>query len=231
MLELKVVGVCSLLSLLGCASELGANDGKPNERWCDQSIVYLNRAGTTLHNGDLPDSVADILPLGPTLTELVVPPAEVSGGEWNDVVACVRAHLQPLGVSVVENDPGAVGHLEVLVGGNGDEIGGMGGGLASRADGCTTPKRPLNWVWPSRTQLELCHAVMWGIGRTFGARPVLEPSDFMSIELVEKTGFADGERTCGYAGQPQPCVCGEGDERTTHDNLAQVMSNINASCN
>lgn len=75
------------------------------------AIVYLNRDGATFTPG--PESSID----NTTVVvdeETVFAPHPFGDGNWNALAGCVRAGLAPFHIDVVEEDPGAVDHTEIV---------------------------------------------------------------------------------------------------------------------
>lgn len=74
-------------------------------------IVYLNRDGATFTRG--PESSVD----NTTLVvddEFVFEPHPFGDNNWDSLAGCFRAGLSPFHIDVVEADPGAVDHTEIV---------------------------------------------------------------------------------------------------------------------
>ena len=92
----------------------GGEDGGPD---CtppagEAAIVYLNRDGATYTQG--PEDTVDNTTLVVEEEEFVFEPHPYGDGNWNSMTACIRAGLSRFHIDVVEEDPGAVDHTEIV---------------------------------------------------------------------------------------------------------------------
>lgn len=76
------------------------------------AIVYLNRDGATFTRG--PESSVDNTTLVVEEEEFVFEPHPFGNTNWSSLVGCFRAGLSEFHIDVVEEDPGAVDHTEIV---------------------------------------------------------------------------------------------------------------------
>ena len=76
------------------------------------AIVYLNRDGATFTRG--PESSVDNTTLVVEEEEFVFEPHPFGETNWSSLVGCFRTALSAFHIDVVEEDPGAVDHTEIV---------------------------------------------------------------------------------------------------------------------
>ncbi len=111
-----IVLIALLASAAACGDDDGDGAGEDGGTDCTPpagaaGIVYLNRGGATFTRG--PESSVDN-----TTTvveaETTFEPHPYADGNWNAIVRCFEGGVSPFHIDVVEADPGAVDHTEIV---------------------------------------------------------------------------------------------------------------------
>lgn len=212
---LAVAPGCEAEDLLAGLADAGPEPGCP-------SIIYVNQLPATFHPapGTVSDSVANTTPL--IQQEVVIPEPAMWQIDWRELIACVRARLEPYGVEVTDENPGAVDHTEIYVAADPTAFG-FSSGLMSRVSAsCQPGPRDLGFAfWRGNIDHTCEEGVAAAIGALTGLDLMARCEGIMSgsfgIECIGERSFLDEDIMCGQE-QPAPCRCG-GDTQNSHRRL------------
>ncbi|MGZ3416700.1 MAG: hypothetical protein ACXVEE_02485 [Polyangiales bacterium] len=185
-------------------------------------VVYLNRNGGSFKPGydDAGANKSSVLS-----TAAKIPAYEKSDGSWKKLAACVRAQLAPYDVDVVEKDPGAAPHVEVVVGGTPKNVGMAEGsaGVAPMNADCSVVEKAVVYVFSqSLGEDRECAIATQEIGNAFGLDHVMLCDDAMSYgEGCAAKSFQDVEAKCGEY-KSRSCLCG-GDTQNSAKKLMKTL--------
>lgn len=202
---------------------------------CQESsrIVFMNRYGGTYTDGP-DDSVANTTPSAKTKTVLVIPPWNGDDAEWEMVVSCVRNTFAPFNVSVVESDPGAVDHQEIVVGGTAEDIGGSGGApVGVTASSCEAQPRNIAFILVEDLDgvdaAWVCRNAAYFVGYALGLVPVRSSGtcpDLMSFDqCVAPPTITDNNLQCADDGTS--CECGD---QRTQNSYQRILAAVGPRC-
>lgn len=203
---------------------------------CEAHLLYLNRDGGRYTRG-LDDSSANV-------SSIVedgkgdVAAFSGTGDEWAALVACVRRAFDAYDVAVVETDPGAAEHVEVVVsGGDASQVidqPGQTAYIGSIAPSACMPIRDaiafvftLGGVGDAGAVQPTCETVAAAAANVYGLEWVLEPCDivtYLSGCASERT-FTDVDAPCGTS-SPASCSCGA----TTQNSHQELLAALGPRC-
>ena len=168
-------------------------------------VIYLNPDGAILYPGDN-DSSRDI-------SSIVAEPTLITGWDtdydtWVETARCVAELYAPFDVTVTDEDPGDIPHIEALIGGSPADVGlpDNVAGVSPFATDCSIIERSIVFAFPdalpdART---VCEVLAQEIAHSFGLdheRLASDPMTYLDY---------DGERTF----QDRMAPCGEFADRT-----------------
>jgi hypothetical protein len=168
-------------------------------------VIYLNHDGVILRPGDN-DSSRQV-------SSIVAQPTAITGWDvdddtWSDTVACIAAIYAPFDVTVTDEDPGDVPHIEAVIGGAPGDVGlpDNVAGVSPFTTDCSTIERSIVFtftdVLPDDPRT-VCEVMAQEIAHSFGLDHEMLPSDPMTYLDY------DGERTF----QDEMASCGEYSDR------------------
>lgn len=168
-------------------------------------VLYLNHDGAILRPGDN-DSARQ-------RSSIVALPSLVAGWDvdddtWADTVACVAEIYAPFDVTVTDEDPGDVPHIEALVGGHPADLGlpDNVAGVSPFATDCSIIENSIVFtftdVLPDDPRT-VCEVMAQEIAHSFGLDHEMLPSDPMTyLDYDGERTFRDEMAACGeYAGR------------------------------
>lgn len=172
-------------------------------------IVFLNRHGGTYKPG--PDNSAKNTSSIPSFTAKISP-YEKSEAAWKQVLACVQAQFADYNVTITDQDPGNVPHVEAVVGGHPGQagLGGGVGGIAPMNGDCSTVETAIVYVFTQAlggVQHD-CEVTAHEVGHAIG----LDHEYLCKDPMTYLTGcgaktFQDEAAWCGEYAARQ-CMCG-----------------------
>lgn len=224
--------VAAPLMLLLCAAAC-SDDGTaatPDAAPSDASqisigrIVFVNPNPTAFTAGMGSDSVTNITGMvtgDPTTTGLPASAAAI----WPEVLTCFRAMVAPYDIVVVDEDPGAVDHIEIAISNAFSDIGGDSPYVTSLAPTTCDPlPRGLAFLFAGAfddSVQDNCNALGWLLAHTVGLDTAFHCPDVTTFltGCGAKT-FTDSDVECGEF-EVIPCRCG-GATQNSHQRMLEV---------
>lgn len=172
----------------------------------ESRIIYLNRSGISVVPGDN-DARANRSSLVARAT--MVPGWTASAAVWAQTVGCIDEMFSEFGVNVVEDDPGAVPHIEVAFGGESSDLGRGGefGGVSPFRADCGVIENSIVFVFPAALSgpQNVCEAAAQEVAHSFGLDHELLAADPMTyLPYSTDRAFQDQLAACGEH-TPRPC--------------------------
>lgn len=186
-------------------------------------ILYFNRSGGTYTMGAAENSANNVSTLLQQ-TEAIAPYV-VDDTLWNAVLSCVRGHLAPYDVDVVDTDPGTAEHVEVVFVGNPDEVQPLPGTVGVSPFSCEHITRAIVLfnanAFGTDTDL-ICEQALTTLGPAYGLEHAFHCPDLMSqLTGCGAKSFTDTDAQCGDFA-PATCTCG-GATQNSHQTLLSVL--------
>lgn len=192
------------------------------------TIVFLSRGGIDLRPGPN-NSHADTSSL--VDEPVTIGPWETTPAVWAETVACVREIYAPFAVTITEEDPGDVRHIEAVFGGSPRDLHlpRSYAGISPFRGDCSVIDRSIVFAFtdilPPDAQT-VCHTIAQEIGHSFGLDHTLVDSDPMSTaHKPGKRAFADLDAACGE-GKPRKCGLPSSPCTTTQNSYALLAERI-----
>jgi len=184
-------------------------------------LIYMNRFGGEYYDGWPDDSRMNRA--SALAVDRAVLPAYPYDDTWGELVECVRDVFADFDVYVTEEDPGDLEHIEVVVGGSGEDIGHPeAGGIAPGT--CSVLENAVVFVFAGdSTDLDrLCWTAGQEAGHAYGLDHVTFCDDIMTYDFTcASKDFTDVDAYCGeYVSRP--CRCG-GDTQNSHQLLLERL--------
>jgi len=184
-------------------AESGLFDAAPPHR-----TIFVNRHGGTYSSGAENSSQNRSSIVSGTRT---VSAYEGSAAEWASFFSCIQDQFARWNVTVTDQDPGAVPHIEAVIGGWPQQIGmGSGvGGVAPMHEDCSIVERAIVYVFTQvlgSPQVE-CEVAAQEIGHALGMDHEYLCKDPMTyLSGCGAKTFQDQTVSCGEW-SPRACMC------------------------
>lgn len=184
----------------------------------DGFTVYLNRDGGsyTVGNDDPATNMTTIF-TNPT----ALPPWP--HGNWDQVVACVRAAMAPFNVQIVETEPASGSYSELVFTTTDPETAGVLAVAPSACEATATPHLAFVFGTAIGTDpLDACQFAMFDVGILTGLDFTVDQCDYMTFT----DGCATNERWVNadvMCGQTSPALC-----RCTNDPTQNSVATLTA---
>jgi len=169
--------------------------------------IYLNRDGTVLRPGDN-DARLSTSSIVQQPTELA--PWDIDDDTWDETVACMRELYRRFDVTVTDEDPGDVPHIEAVFGGHPSDVGlpSNVAGVSPFTTDCGIIENSVVFtftdVLPDDPRV-MCEVMAQEIAHSFGADHELLASDPMTyLDYAGERSFQDQPASCGEDA-PRPC--------------------------
>jgi hypothetical protein len=169
-------------------------------------VIYLNHDGAILTPGDN-DATQQV-------SSIVAEPTAINGWDiddqtWADTVACIANIYAPFDVTITDQDPGDVPHIEALVGGDPRDVGlpDNVAGVSPFTSDCSIIENSIVFTFTdvlSDDAQTVCEVMAQEIAHSFGLDHEMLPSDPMTYLAY------DGDRTF----KDEMASCGEYSDRT-----------------
>lgn len=195
-----------LVILAACGG--GGGDGTADAT-CQPPVLYLNRIGGAYDRGAVDNAGMNLSTIVDAPLTLAAYPHDAI--EWAATASCIRAALQPFPIAVVETDPGAIPHTELVF--TTSYWAGSAGVTHVIPDSCR-PNHELGFVFGSAiaTDARACQIAMIAFAQmtaqlSYGANC----RDFVdrSMDCVPERTFTDETVDCVDANaQKIACRCG-----------------------
>lgn len=162
--------------------------------------IYLNRDGALLRpgNNDARLSTSSIVQ-EPTL----LAPWEIDDGMWSETVACMRELYAPFDVTITDEDPGDVPHIQAVFGGHPNDVGlpSNVAGVSPFTTDCSIIESSVVFtftdVLPDDPRL-MCEIMAQEIAHSFGLDHELLAEDPMTyLDYPGERSFQDETASCG----------------------------------
>lgn len=181
-------------------SDGGAMSSRRAAQRAQSRTIYLNRDGALVRpgNNDARLSTSSIVQQ-PTL----LAPWEIDDEAWDETVACMREIYAPFDVTITDEDPGDVPHIEAVFGGHPNDV-----GLPSNVAGvspftidCGIIENSVVFtftdVLPDDPRL-MCEVMAQEVAHSFGLDHELLPEDPMTyLDYPGERTFQDETAACG----------------------------------
>ncbi len=163
-------------------------------------VIYLNHDGVILTPGDN-DATQQV-------SSIVAEPTAIDGWDiddqtWADTVACVANLYAPFDVTITDQDPGDVPHIEAIVGGDPSDVGlpDNVAGVSPFTSDCSIIENSIVFtftdVLPDDAQT-VCEVMAQEIAHSFGLDHEMLPSDPMTyLDYDGDRTFKDTMASCG----------------------------------
>ncbi|HWO24758.1 MAG TPA: hypothetical protein VNO30_38720 [Kofleriaceae bacterium] len=169
--------------------------------------IYLNRDGALLRPGDNDARLStSSIVQEPTL----LTPWDIDDEMWTETVACVRELYARFDVTVTDEDPGDVPHIEAVFGGHPTDVGlpSNVAGVSPFTTDCGIIENSVVFtftdVLPDDPRL-MCEVMAQEIAHSFGADHELLAEDPMTyLDYPGERSFQDELASCGED-TPRPC--------------------------
>jgi len=189
--------------VLGC----GGSDATPTDIACRPAILYLNANGGAYDTGTFDDAIQNLSLLvdGP----MQLPP--YSRSDFDETAACIRGGLAPFPIEIVETDPGAVPHVEIVF--TTTYWAGPAGTTMVVPSSCR-PGHQLEFVFGNAlpTAVRACQMALIGYAEMTANLSIgANCNDFVDLsqDCTPTRSFVDEEVPCvDTSGQPTTCRCG-----------------------
>lgn len=196
----------------------------------ESRTIYLNRGGAILRPG-LNDSSNDI-------SSIVSQPTIILGWDidddtWSDTVACMREIYAPFDVTITEDDPGDIPHIEALFGGHPSDVGLPDdvGGVSPFTTDCAIIERSIVFTFTDVLDDDprtVCETMAQEVAHSFGLDHEMLASDPMTyLSYLGERSFQNEMASCGeYGGR----MCGINGSvcRTRQNSYALLMERLGA---
>ena len=179
----------------------------PSSARARSRTIYLNRDGAILRPGDNDArlSTSSIVQQPTHLT-----PWDIDDETWDETVACVRDLYARFDVTVTDEDPGDVPHLEAVFGGHPADVGlpDNVAGVSPFTTDCSVIESSVVFtftdVLPDDPRV-MCEVMAQEIAHSFGADHELLAEDPMTyLDYAGERTFQDELASCGED-SPRPC--------------------------
>lgn len=190
-----------------------------------ERILFLDRClGDCHYTPGLDDAGANVSSvIGEARTLSEFPHGDES---WDAVVACVRDAFAPFAITVTEDDPGTVEHLEIAIGGTPQQLGlpmGILGISPVTCDGDRVVDDGIGFAFAQSlgdVPLEICWNAAQAAGSLLGLDRALLAGDVMTyLSGPLPKAFLDETAACGES-TPRTCQCGG----TTQNSYQQLLA-------
>ena len=187
------------------------------------TTLFLNRNGGTYTPGpdDARSNTSSVVSSTTT-----VPAFDCGTPAWNEVVACVTGLFSPFDVQVIDADPLAAPHVELVVGGLPAAVG-LPSGVAGVAPfSCAVIPNAVGFVFSAELGCASPKAICWEVaqqaGATFGLdHAYLCPDPMSSLSGCGDKSFQDAAAPCGEF-SARACTCG-GTTQNSYRTLLTVL--------
>jgi hypothetical protein len=194
----------------------------------DGLTIFVNPAGGTYHAGvDDPASGTSSVVASSGRGQVTIP---AYGGrtDWDALVKCVAGELDGLNVTVSDVRPSTGAYVEVVMGGDGSELGlkGYAGVAPIDTTDCLPIDRAVVFVFASKLEdlRGSCEATVAEIGHVATLDHTFDCSDPMSyLAGCGERHFQDTDMACGELSE-RPCVCGRATQNSAAILRAQLGS-------
>lgn len=192
--------------------------------------IYLNHTGVTLHPGsdDSRTNASSIVS-----SQVTIPAWNTSATTWAATVACFRNIFAPFNVTITEQDPGNVPHIEAVFGGSPQTLGmsaGVGGVSPFTTD-CGVIENSVVFAFtaalPDDAQT-VCEVMAQEVAHSYGLDHELLASDPMTyLDYNGKRTFKDQAVSCGEY-SARACGIGGSTCRANQNSVALLTARVGA---
>ncbi|HSD88702.1 MAG TPA: Ig-like domain-containing protein [Kofleriaceae bacterium] len=178
----------------------GVHDGTNVAVIAQSRIVYLNKNGVTLSPGDNDSRTNKSTIVTQTTT---LPAWNVSAANWDATVSCMRDLFSRFDVSIVDQDPGNVPHIEAVFGGSPTQVGmdANTAGVSPFTLDCGIIENSIVFTFTGAFQLtsrEACEIMAQEVAHSFGLDHEYLASDPMTyLDYTGNRAFQDQTSQCG----------------------------------
>jgi uncharacterized protein (TIGR03382 family) len=162
--------------------------------------IYLNRAGAIVLPGDN-DARADRSTI--VGEPVFITPWDIDAEMWDDTVSCIRDMYARFDVTITDEDPGDVPHIEAIFGGHPNDVGlpDEVAGVSPFTNDCSVIENSVVFtftdVLPDDAQL-MCEIMAQEIAHSYGLDHQLTPEDPMTyLDYDGDREFQNEMASCG----------------------------------
>ena len=193
-------------------------------------VIYLNHKGVTLSPGN-DDSYAQTSSI--ISGRATIAPWATSAANWQSLVTCFKDEWSRFDVTVTDQDPGNVPHIEAVFGGSPGDVGmqqGVGG-VSPFTDDCGIIENSIVFtftdVFPDDPQL-ICEVMSQEVAHSYGLDHEMLASDPMTyLDYSGHKTFQDMTASCGEY-QNRPCGIGGSTCRANQNSVQLLLARVGA---
>ena len=172
--------------------------------------IYVNGKGATISPGQ--DNSSNQTS-GIIQNTIQIPPYGGGSANWSKFLSCIQNEFARWNVTVTDQDPGQLPHLEAMIGGRAQDAGfGQGvGGVSPMNGDCSLIERAIVYVFSSAFNEDptvSCEVAAQELGHAIGMDHEYLCADPMTyLQGCGHKTFQDQTVSCGESG-PRACSCG-----------------------
>ena len=191
-------------------------------------VIFLDHGGARITPGDN-DSSAGTSSV--VLHPVHIPAWQTTPAIWSDTVACVSEAFARFDVTVTDNDPGEVPHIQAVFGGSPTTLGlaRSFAGVSPFTDDCAVVERSIVFVFTDilpNDARAACNVAVQEIAHSYGLDHELLETDPMTCHhSAERREFADEDVACGES-VARPCGLGGSTCRASQNSYALLASRL-----
>ena len=207
-----------------CDSELDCNDENicvDNSPNCEKKIVYLNRLGQTFFTPGLDNSIDNTTPILNGIDQAITFTSfSASQTVWELMLSDLDEIFEPFRIDVVENDPGDVPHIEIVITDDPSTTVGIGADVPSIffRPLCELATNPVGVVFASVVTgagLQLETVVAQVVGNMTGLNYLASGPDIMNLLGGEGLFVDSMESNCGWpTAVRDTCRCAQSEQNS-----------------
>jgi uncharacterized protein (TIGR03382 family) len=163
-------------------------------------VVYLNKNGVTLSPGANDSRVNKSTVVN---AQTAIAGWSASTTTWNETVTCMRELFARWDITIVDQDPGSVPHIEAVFGGTPQQVGldGSVAGVSPFTTDCSIIENSVVFTFTnafSFTSREACEIMAQEVAHSYGLDHELLASDPMTyLPYTGNRSFQDTQAQCG----------------------------------
>jgi hypothetical protein len=193
-------------------------------------VLFVNGKGATYRSAQIDDAATNRSSIVASFgkNQLTVPAWSHGAASWKAMMACVAEGMRHFDIQVTDQDPGAVPHIELAVGGGLAQLGIQDSfwGIAPLSSDCSVAtggvgfvvSEDIGGVMGAAVAAEVCHVVLHEAGHALGLDHRWLCEDHMTYrqDCGNPRRFHDRAAPCGELDGPRACQCGATQNSVQH---------------